>query len=296
MSVILDSLRSGIRDRQTQIDTARRVQVKRGTLCDVRGRITGVSLNSNGNRAYTLVSGVGVVNAWIRNASFQFTPGVGVSVQYDQELGRYYITGTDADAWHAAGASVQMDNPMAPGNLYMDSAFVLDFLSQPVLSTGTSTVVEVKPGVLYANGKRYEYNGGQVDLSSYVASSGNHSILQLWYDPDNDTIAFTQSTEQTEATAFDSTDWDETLSGASTGWLPLQSYEMLDTSGTVITQANKLRDNRPMYTLPFSASAAYQNPLTSNLTLLSGTEMITRGVQREASGVVRTTLGIWWDL
>lgn len=257
MTSVLTQLRSNINDRQTQINTARRVQVKRGTLCNFRGLTSGVSLNTNGNRAYVLVSGVGVVNAWIRNPNGTFQPGTGVSLSYDEELGRYYITGLDSDAFNSAGASVQTVNPMSSDNLYVDSGFILDFLSQPVVTTGTSTLVEIKPGVLYyydgATLKRYEYDGAQVDLSSYVAGSGNHSILQIWIDPFNAQLQYTQSTEQSESTAFDSTDWDETLSGTG-NWLPLQSYEMKDTSATIITQNNKLRDNRPIYTLPGSGS------------------------------------------
>jgi hypothetical protein len=42
--------------------------------------------------------------------------------------------------------------------------------------------------------------------------------------------------------------------------------------------------------------ASYENPLTANFTLAAGRETITHGVQSENSGVIRTILGIWWDL
>lgn len=306
MTHVLDSLRTNIRERQAQTDTVRRAQAKRGTLCNAQGLIKGVSLNTNGNRAYTLVSSVGVVNAYVRNPLSTFQPGTGVTLEYDQELRHYYITGLDAEAFAAVGATVQRSNPISMGDsLYLDSGFILDGLSQPVFATEVSSFVEIKPLVLYYYDggveKRYEYDGNKVDLAAYVASSGNHSILQIWLDPFNQQLQYTQSTEQAVTSAFDSTDWDETLSAAG-NWLPLQAYEMTDTSDTSITQKNKLRDNRPIYTLPTEGEASgihpiatYENPLTVDSTLPDGYETLTRGVQTEASGIVRTTLGVWWD-
>ena len=257
----LKMLLASINQRQSSRQMLQGVQVKKGTLCNRQGLIEGTPLNANGNRAYVKVADNRVVNAYIENAAITFQSGTGVSLRYDVEQKRFYITGQDAEAYIAAGATVQRDNPNSGDNLYRDSGFILDFLSQPVISSGTSTLIEIKPGKLPYNGNLVIYDGGQYDLSSYAASAGNHKILQTWFDPETIDIEFTTSTEQSEATAFDSTDWEEAFSGATDYWMPLQSWEMTDSSDTVITQANKLLDNRPIYLPPVSNVASIVNKI-----------------------------------
>jgi len=160
MSTILDNLMASSRKKQIQRDSLLAAQVKRGTLCNVQGLTKGTPLNSNGNRAYVKTSLIGVVNAYIRNQSMTFQSGDGVSLEYDLEEKSYYITGVDSKAFIAAGATVQQDNPNSPDNLFIDSGFILDFLSRPVITSGTSTLVEVKPGKMRFNGDLVRYGGG----------------------------------------------------------------------------------------------------------------------------------------
>lgn len=259
-----DNLRlllAGVVQRQSQRKILQGDQVKKGTLCDKQGLISGTPLNSNGNRAYVKVADNRVVNAYIENTSMTFQSGVGVSLRYDTIQKKYYITGHDAQAYIDAGATVQRDNPNNPDNMYPDAGFILQFLSQPVVSTGTSTLIEIKPGWLPYNGQLIIYNGGRYDLASYVASSGNHLILQTWFDPEANDIEFTTSTEQSESTDFDTSDWIEAWTGIQDYWMPLQSWEMTDTSDTIITQANKLLDNRPIYLPPVSNVSAIVNQI-----------------------------------
>jgi hypothetical protein len=211
-----------------------------------------------------------------------------VNVVYRRSDKSWHIIGMDAKRTNQAGASVQRWNPANVNNKFLDSGFILDFLSRPVISVNDETEVFVKPGVLYYNGQRYEYDGGKTDLASYAPStSGYHRIAQLWYDPSTNGIQVTTSTEQLIATAFDSTDWAETLIGTS-GWMPLQSYELFDDSDTRINHGNLLRDNRPIYSMP-DTSPGSSNIIDGDRIIPSGKDAFFAGGLNIIAGTLTVT-------
>lgn len=285
MSIVLANLRQTFTRRKEQNYNDQDGQVLQGTLTNHQGLLTGQSLNANGNRAYVGFGGTinnnggasynRVVNAWFGGTA-NVTVATPVNVVYRRSDKSWHIIGMDAKRTHQAGASVQRYNPANINNRVLDTGYILDFQSRPVISARDNTYVSVKPGIVYHNGVRYEYDGAKVDLSAYAPSSaGNHRIAQLWYDPSTNGIQVTTSTEQTIATAFDDTDWAETLVGSS-GWLPLQAYKLFEDSDTRITQANLLRDNRPIYTIP-TTSAGSSNIITKSNTIPSGKDAFFAG-------------------
>jgi hypothetical protein len=285
MNKVLNLLKTQSHIRQAQRDNEADVQRLVGVCTDIKGRVQGKSLNSNGNRAYIGLGGPvdadgnttysRVVNAWIENPVGTFQPGTAVTLRFARDERRYYITGLNAVSVAAAGASVQFNNPYSANQVFIDPGFLKPFLARPQYTLSTTTSIEVKPGILYTGTKRLEFVGEVVDFSGYVTSTDKKKIVQFWFDPDTEIIQATTSNEINVEAAWSSVEWTQTLLGA-TGWLPLEAYKADEYSDVSVTAANLIVDNRPLYTLP-GGSAGGSNVISKSNTIPSGKDAFFAG-------------------
>lgn len=214
----------------------------------------------NGNRIWVRLTGntnddalvvpQAPVEARLTGSNFHVYEGAPIRVKYGKD-GLYEVIGPDPVGVENSGKKLSMMtlNTGDQQRKWLNLNYVLRLLSRPVATKSTSsTLVSVAQFIYFYYGS-YNFFGGtplqadKIDLASYIPTSGNHRIVQLWLDTFNNSIQVTASTTQAMTTDFDSTDYAELLTGVYQDWLPIQSYILKD-GQTSITNKDLYLDFR----------------------------------------------------
>ena len=195
--------------------------------------------------------------AFVRGNFFEYA-GSPVLLKYNKH-GALVLIGPDETQVAQAGDRLSLSalNSGSKQSKFLNLDNVLRLIGRPVSRGSTdSLLVSVSQFIYDHYGNYTTFNGtplqaDKIDLSSFVPSSGNQLVVQLWLDTFNNSIQITTSTVQALTVDIVTADYQEAWLGSNRyqDWLPLQSYILRDNAAT-ITQQNLGRDNRQFINTP----------------------------------------------
>jgi hypothetical protein len=235
----------------------------------------------NGNATYQPSS-----TAYIRGDFFEYS-GSPVLVKYNRNRDLVVIAPDEIQVEQAGNQlSLAPLNFGSLQNKFLNLDNVLRLLSRPVARGGqASTLVSVAQFIYDHYGNYNEFNGtplqaDKIDLASYIPTTGNHRLVQLWLDTFNNSVQVIAGTPKDLTIAYTSTDYDEVWASTTRfqDWLPLQAYDLsVDPSGiNTITQKALGRDHRQFINVPPEIGNEYS--LTINTRIRANRQFVVHNV------------------
>lgn len=245
----------------------------------------------NGNKVYVRLLGDSEnenatyqpsTTAFVRGNFFEYA-GSPVLLKHNND-GALVLVGPDETQVAQAGnwLSLATLNNGSKQNKFVNLDNVLRLKSVPV-SRGykDSTLVSVAQFIYDHYGSYVAFNGtplqaDKVDLASFVPSTGEHILVQLWLDTFNNTVQNTASTAKDINIEFVQADYDAAWLGSTRfqDWIPLQAYQINNSKGdvTTITQKELQRDHRQFVNMP--DALGNENNLTINTRIRANRQFV----------------------
>jgi hypothetical protein len=191
----------------------------------------------------------------------RMNPGMAVLLSYDHH-GELCVIGQDFEGMVASGQNPIVNNPLDRyANSYINQEQIQTLICHAFGTTDAPSMLVVVRAWLVRRGTLWTYlTEQQLDLTSYVPSSGNHLLAAVWVTAAN-TIAVTTSTAQATTTPFDITDLQECQTGINGQSTPVRFWRLYG-GQTGVVETDSWLDGRQFLYAPAAETDAARHLFT----------------------------------